>query len=126
MELRIGIDGLDELVAKLAQAADDGVFTKAHRDVAEHVDAEAKSRANTRQMQRAVQNNQIKVLKRGPAIRIGGGGGDGRWALGAQYGAHVLRQFPGYIDGGYTVEPAIDDQLDAIGEMYADAVLDQF
>lgn len=126
MELRLEIRGLDELVAKLAAAADAGVFTAAHRVVAEEVDQAAKARADTRQMRRAVMSNQIKVVRKGPQIKIGGGSGDREWAVGAQYGAVRYKQFPSFAIDGYTVEPAIDDSMERIKEIYAEAVLKNF
>lgn len=126
MELSIDIDGLDELVAKLTQAASDGVFTQAHREVADVVDERSQGLANTRQLSRSVRSNKVRVGRKGPEIKIGGGGGDGRWAVGAQYGAHVYKQFPGYREDGYTVLPAIDQSADDITRIYGEAVTKTF
>lgn len=122
----VEITGLAELVAACQRAGNPNVLVGQHGKVSRELDRAAKDRANSRQMRRSVMSNRVRILRSGPQITVGGGGGDGRWAVGAQYGARFYRQFPGAREGGYTVGPAIDDQLDAIADIYADAVLDQF
>ncbi len=128
--MAVTTEGLAELIATFKALETDQklstVLAPAQPDVARLIESESRSRANTRQLRKAEASNRYKALKASVSITIGGPGkGVREWAAGAQFGSHRYAQFPPVKKGGYTVFPAIDDNLERIRELYA-RELEQF
>lgn len=126
MRVKVGADGLDELVARLRKVEDgpklNAVLAPTQPEVARLVETDATSNARGRQMTKAVASNKYRANKGSVTITVGGTGSDRPWAVGAQFGAKRFRQFPAYRRDGYTVVPAIKDNADNIAGIYADAI----
>ena len=128
--MTIRVVGLDALLARLRRvdstAGIAATLRPAQDKAAKLIEDGARSRAQSRQMARSVRGNRYTVRPMGVEVTVGGGS-DGDWAVGAQYGSSRYRQFPGRRQPlGYTVGPAIESAEPLIGELYAEEITSIF
>jgi len=91
-------------------------------EVARVVKEASESKANSRQMRRTMPTNTYRPNKASVSVVIGGVRGDAAFAVGAQFGARVYKQFPAARKGGYTVFPGVDERRDDIAQIWAEAI----